>query len=96
MTTDRNLDLDVDLEEGGARVMVSAAWAFTRHDGDPVISNECQSFAEIDREISRLESELEDVRARAREHFGDARPPEASTEPASAPRPTRHCGSPTR
>ena len=75
MESDANLDLDLDTKEGGARVKVSSVWAFTRHDGAPVITRECKSYTELDREISRLESELEDIRGRAAQHFGDKKLP---------------------
>jgi CBS domain-containing membrane protein len=80
--SDANLDLDVDGADStsGARVKVSSVWSFTRHEGDPVISRECSSYAEIDREISRLELELEDVRQRAAQHFGEAG---AGTQPVA-------------
>ena len=65
MESEANLDLDLDTKEGGARVKVSSVWAFTRHDGAPIITRACASYTEFDREISRLESELEDIRGRA-------------------------------
>ena len=88
MESDANLDLDLDTKEGGARVKVGAVWAFTRHDGAPVITRECASYTELDREISRLESELEDIRVRAAQHFGKKLPekPATAAAPASEPK----------
>jgi CBS domain-containing protein len=89
MESDANLDLDLDTKEGVARVKVSSVWAFTRHDGAPVLTRNCASYTELDREISRLESELEDIRGRAAQHFGAKtlpEKPETAAAPASEPK----------
>jgi len=83
MGSDANLNLEVDTEGGGASVKVGSVWAFTRHDGSPVLTRQCSSYTEIDREISRLESELEDVRKSAAKHFGAEESPAKEETPAA-------------
>ena len=72
--SDANLELDIDRESAasGVRVKVASVWSFTRSEGDPVITRECSSYAELDREVSRLEKELEETRRAGAEHFGSA------------------------
>jgi acetoin utilization protein AcuB len=74
----RNLTLDLD--EGDrtrgaaprARIAVSEAWAFTRHGGAPIVSRDCTSLAALEREVARLQGELADALAEARERLGPA------------------------
>lgn len=83
MESDANLKFEVDTDGGSASVAVGSVWAFTRHDGSPVLTRQCSNYTEIEREISRLESELEDVRRNAASHFGAEDAP-ATAESATA------------
>jgi CBS domain-containing membrane protein len=78
MSEARNLTLDLD--EGDrtrgdaprARIAVSEAWAFTRHGGAPIVSRDCTTLAALEREVARLQGELADALAEARERLGRA------------------------
>lgn len=75
--SDTNLDLDVDWigqdesRQQVARVCVASACRFTRDGGAPTITVDCQDMRTLDAEITRLKSELDDIAARGREHFGE-------------------------
>jgi acetoin utilization protein AcuB len=68
------LDLDEpDRTRGGApkaRIAVGEAWAFTRHGGAPVVSRDCATLAALEREVARLQGELAEALAEARERLG--------------------------
>jgi CBS domain-containing protein len=73
---DRSLDLDLETTGRGekarrvARVAVVGTWGFTRDGANPTLTADCASATALEREIQRLQSDLEDVLARGRTALG--------------------------
>ncbi len=94
MTTTRNLTLDIDQDTGGhepsrptARIAVSDAWGFTRHGGAAIVTRDCTSYAALEREVARLEQELDAALTEARVRFEGAGPATAGAKAASVEAP---------
>jgi acetoin utilization protein AcuB len=83
MSEARNLVLDLDAGDGRrgsatrARIAVGEAWAFTRHGGAPIVSRDCTTLAALEREVARLQGELADALAEARERLAGPGTPKA-------------------
>jgi CBS domain-containing protein len=70
-----NLALDVVCEADRpqvARVYLELACSYTKGQGAPTLTADCDSFAEFEREIARLKEECNELQRRARKAFGDA------------------------
>ena len=91
MTVEKSLELDVDEVGHGertarvARVAVVASRAMTRKAGAPTITADCTQLAAFEREVERLQGELEEAVAQAREAFGGEAPAAARGEAEQAP-----------
>jgi CBS domain-containing protein len=73
-----NLALDVASEAGRprmARVYLEVACSFTKGQGAPTLTADCDSFADFEREIVRLKEECDELLKTARKAFGDSPQP---------------------
>jgi len=69
-----NLQLDVSEEAGNprqARIYVEMACSYLKGQGAPTLTAACASLADLDREITRLKEELDELRERASKELGD-------------------------
>ena len=88
-----NLGLDVDFVRVGsargrvARVCVVAACGYTRDAGDPTITADCASPAELELEVERLRGELDEILAHARKALGAGLGGESAAEAAAPKQP---------
>ena len=75
MAETMNLGLDVSGEAGHsrvARVYMLMACSYLKGQGAATLTDDCASFADLEREINRLKEECDELLERAREEFGDA------------------------
>jgi len=73
-----NLALDVAGEADGprvARVYLEVACSYTKGQGAPTLTADCDSFADFEREIVRLKEECDELLSQARKALGDASQP---------------------
>jgi CBS domain-containing protein len=68
-----NLELDISGEVGRrvARVYLGLACSYLQGQGAPTLTADCASFADFEREITRLKEECDELLERAREQLGD-------------------------
>jgi CBS domain-containing membrane protein len=81
MADDSNLALDIQELPGTgdspgsltARVYLSIACSYLKDVGAPTITEDCNTFAEFEREVSRIKSECDEILARAQSLFDDTK-----------------------
>ena len=91
-----NLNLALDIREASssktgaaspaliARIYLSVAYSYMKDGGAPTITENCTTFSDFEREVSRIKSECDAILAQARSRFADGESTgEARAEPVA-------------
>lgn len=98
--TNKNLDLDMarrskaSASSAVARVRVAHACGYAKDGGAPVLTPDCRSYVEFEREVERLKGELNSILERSRRHFGGERAEEETSSPGTSTSTPPEAGTP--